>query len=34
MGELESSDYKYFRSLLNPQETYQYVVNELLGKRM
>ena len=34
MGELESSDYRYFRSLLNPQETYQYVVNELLGKRM
>lgn len=33
IGELESSDYRYFRSLLNPQDTFQYVVNELLGKR-
>ncbi len=34
MGELEASDYRYFRSLLNPQDTFQYVVNELLGKRV
>jgi len=33
MGELETSDYKYFRSMLNPQDTLQYVVHELLGKR-
>jgi O-antigen/teichoic acid export membrane protein len=33
VGELESSDYRYFRSMLNPQDTFQYVVNELLGKR-
>lgn len=33
LGELEASDYRYFRSLLNPQDTYKYVVNELLGKR-
>ena len=33
MGELEASDYRDFRSLLNPQNTMQYVVNELLGKR-
>jgi len=33
MGELEASDYRYFRSMLNPQDTMQYVVNELLGKR-
>ena len=33
MGELEPSDYRYFRSMLNPQGTLQYVVNELLGKR-
>jgi O-antigen/teichoic acid export membrane protein len=33
MGELEPSDYRYFRSLLNPQDTVRYVVNELLGKR-
>lgn len=34
IGELEASDYRYFRSLLNPQDTIQYVVNELLGKRV
>ncbi len=33
LGELEASDYKYFRNLLNPQDTIQYAVNELLGKR-
>jgi hypothetical protein len=33
IGELEASDYREFRSLLNPQNTMQYVVNELLGKR-
>lgn len=33
MGELEFADYKYFRSMLNPQGTFQYVMNELLGKR-
>jgi len=33
LGELEASDYRYFRSLLNPQDTIQYAVNELLGKR-
>ena len=33
LGELEASDYRYFRSMLNPQDTMQYVVNELLGKR-
>lgn len=33
MGELEASDYRYFRSMLNTQDTLQYVVNELLGKR-
>lgn len=33
VGELEASDYRYFRSMLNPQDTYKYVVNELLGKR-
>jgi len=33
MGELEASDYRYFRSLLNPHGTIRYVVNELLGKR-
>ncbi len=33
MGELEPSDYRYFRSMVNPQGTYQYVVNELLGRR-
>ena len=32
-GELEASDYRYFRSLLNPQDTFQYVANEILGKR-
>lgn len=33
MGELERSDYKYFRTLLNPQDTFEYVVRELVGKR-
>jgi putative peptidoglycan lipid II flippase len=32
-GELEASDYRYFRSLLNPQDTFQYVAHEILGKR-
>lgn len=33
MGELDRDDYRYFRAMLNPQDTYQYVVNELVGKR-
>ncbi len=33
IGELDRADYRYFRSLLHPQDTFQYVVNELLGKR-
>jgi O-antigen/teichoic acid export membrane protein len=33
LGELEASDYRYFRSMLNPQDAIQYAVNELLGKR-
>ena len=33
LGELEPSDYRSFRELLNPQDTLSYVVNELLGKR-
>jgi O-antigen/teichoic acid export membrane protein len=33
IGELDASDYRYFRSMLNPQGTLEYVVNELLGKR-
>ena len=33
VGELEPSDYRHFRSLLNPHDTVQYAVNELLGKR-
>ncbi len=33
MGELEFSDYTYFRTMLNPQDTVEYVVNELVGKR-
>lgn len=33
MGELEPSDYRYFRSMLHPQDTLKYAVNELLGKR-
>jgi len=33
MGELEFSDYKYFKTMLNPQDTMEYVVNELVGKR-
>lgn len=34
LGELEPSDYRDFRSLLNTHDTVQYVVNELLGKRV
>lgn len=33
LGELEASDYRYFRSMLNPKDTLEYVVNELVGKR-
>ena len=33
MGELEPSDYRYFRSMLHPQDSLKYAVNELLGKR-
>ena len=33
LGELDTSDYRYFRSMLNPQGTLEYVVHELLGKR-
>jgi len=33
MGELDRDDYRYFKSMLNPQDTFQYVVNELVGKR-
>ena len=33
LGELDMSDYRYFRAMLNPQGALQYVVNELLGKR-
>jgi O-antigen/teichoic acid export membrane protein len=33
MGELDREDYRYFKSMLNPQHTFQYVVNELVGKR-
>ena len=33
LGELELSDYRYFKSLLNPQGAFQYVVNEMLGRR-
>lgn len=33
LGELELSDYRYFKSLLNPQEALQYVANEMLGRR-
>jgi len=33
LGELELSDYRYFKSLMNPQGTLQYVVNEMLGRR-
>jgi O-antigen/teichoic acid export membrane protein len=33
LGELEPSDYRYFRSMLNPKDTLEYVVNELVGKR-
>ena len=33
LGELDRADYRYFRSMLNPQDTFQYVVNELVGKR-
>ncbi|MEM3050036.1 MAG: polysaccharide biosynthesis C-terminal domain-containing protein, partial [Thermoplasmata archaeon] len=33
IGELDASDYRHFRALLNPQGTLHYVVSELLGKR-
>ncbi len=33
LGELDRADYRHFRSMLNPQDTFQYVVNELVGKR-
>jgi O-antigen/teichoic acid export membrane protein len=33
MGELDMSDYRYFRSMLNPQGTLEYVIHELLGRR-
>lgn len=33
IGELEPSDYKYFRALLQPRDAIQYVANELLGRR-
>lgn len=33
MGELDKEDYRNFREMLNPQDTFQYVVNELVGKR-
>ncbi len=33
IGELEASDYKYFRALLQPKDAIQYVANELLGRR-
>lgn len=34
MGELEASDYRYFRALLNPHAPIRYALNELLGKRV
>ena len=34
LGEADSSDYRHFRELLNPRGSIQYVVNELLGKRV
>ena len=34
LGEADASDYRYFRSLLNPRGSIEYVVNELLGKRI
>jgi O-antigen/teichoic acid export membrane protein len=33
LGELNYSDYVYFRTMLNPQGTLQYVVHEILGRR-
>lgn len=33
LGEADASDYRYFRSLLNPRGSIEYVVNEVLGKR-
>lgn len=32
LGELERRDYRYFRALLDPRETWDYVSRELLGK--
>lgn len=34
LGEADASDYRYFRSLLNPRGSIEYVVNEFLGKRV
>jgi len=33
LGELDTSDYRYFRAMLNPRGSIEYVVNEILGKR-
>ena len=33
IDELEPSDYKYFRALMQPRDAIQYVAHELLGKR-
>ena len=33
IGELEPSDYKYFRALIGTRDAIQYVANELLGRR-
>ena len=33
IGELEPSDYKYFRALIGARDALQYVANELLGRR-
>ncbi len=33
VGELEPSDYKYFRALMQPRDAIQYVAHELLGRR-
>ena len=33
MDELDFGDYKYFKKMLNPQDTFEYVVKELIGKR-
>jgi len=33
IGELDASDYKYFRALIGTRDTYEYVAHELLGRR-